>query len=620
MLPFKKQFPCYLLLLLSCAPISNATKISKTSNSKAITPIVSDAIEKQYKPQLIITGIKDKNILKAINEQVEVTPEKTTVLERKFWINRNIKALREVIYTFGYFDAEITPTNDRTSKKFHIKLNKRYRIGDVNSNSQSNILSKGDFLNLIGLKKGDVFSGRPISSATNKIRDFYQGIGFAFVHVKTPDIELDRKNKVVNVIYNIDTGKIIKIKNTIINIKCKKSSKLLEPFIRNRITWKNGDIYNLKKINQFKDDLVKYELFSSLEITLSDPEDENDSECAYSEIILNLEETPLRNIELGAKFSTTQAFNLLAGWKHYNIDGKGSTLEILGNLAKDTQTVKLEHGYYDLFIRNQKLSTQLKFVREDETSYNLLKYCASSLLWQSIGHKLEIGIGGSGEYAKTIDKVVENTKQINKDVKYIHTLGIPIGLRFNFTDNNLAPQKGIRIDTILTPSFSSGVAYSKLLTTIYGYFNLNNNYSDRGIVCAVYAKYGQIYGNTSQLTRDKMFFAGGANSIRGYGEKKLGKLLNRVPYGGSSLMETGIECRFKFNDTFGCVVFTEAGKVYSSGEKQNWMVGWGFGIRYYTIMGPIRVDIAFPTKRRKDKDCKYVDSLFNVYVGIGQSF
>ena len=613
---FKLQLYCY-LLILSCYVAEISAK--KTDEHKNVITTVASASEKQYKSRLNITGIKDKNILKAINEQVEVAPEKTTAIERKFWIERNTKTLRKIIHTFGYFDAKIVPANDRTSKKFDVKLNERYRIGDVKS--QPSIFPEDDFFKLTGLKKRDVFLGSEVSSATNKIRDFYQENGFAFVHVKTPDIELDHKNKTVNVIYNIDTGKITKIRNTIIKIKCRKSSKLLEPFIRNRVTWKTGDIYNSKKINQFKDDLIKYKLFSSLEVTLSKLKDDNNSEYVYADVILNLEEAPLRSIELGAKFSTTQTFNLLASWKHYNIDGKGSTLEVLGNVSKEEQNVKLEHGYYDLFTKNQRLSTQIKFVREDETSYNLLKYCADTMLWQSIGHRIEIGIGGLGEYAKTIDKVVEDDKEINKNTRYIQTFGIPIGLKFNFTDSILDPHSGVRIDTTVTPLFSGNMAYSRLLTSVYGYFGINkNNYSDYGVVCAVYAKYGTICGNASLLTRDKMFFAGGANSIRGYGEKKIGKLLNRRPYGGSSLIEAGLECRFRLNNTIGGVAFVETGKVYSPEEQQGWMTGIGFGIRYYTIMGPIRVDIAFPTKRRKDKTGKYIDSLLNIYVGIGQSF
>lgn len=619
---WNKVFCCSLSLCgcLSVYSLCNAKTVKKSSELKKKTVDTdTNTDKKQYEPHLTITGIKDKNILKAINDQIEVASDKTTILERQFWIKRNTKILREVIYTFGYFDAEIIPANNKTSKKFEVKLNDRYRIADVIGCPA--MLPPDKFFKLTGLGKGNPFLGSEVSSATNKIRDFYQENGFAFVHVGTPDIELDKKNKTVNVIYNIEPGKIIKIRNTIINIKCKKSSKLLEPFIRNRITWKRGDIYDSKKITQFKDDLVQYELFASLEVKLSEPECNSNSAYACSDIILNLEEASLRNTELGAKFSTTQAFNLHAGWKHYNIDGKGSTFEICGNIAKDEQTIKLEHGYYDVFFKNQKLATQAGFVREDESSYNVLKYGINSMLWQSIGYRLKFGLGGLGEFSKTIDKVVENENQINKNVNYIQTLGIPLSLKVNFTDNNLDPHRGVSIDTSFTPMFSKSVTYSKLLATMYGYFSISrNNYSDYGITCAIYAKYGTMYGNTSSLTRDKMFFAGGANSIRGYGEKKLGKLLNRIPYGGTSLMEAGLECRIRFNDTFGGAVFAEMGKVYSKNEQQDWMTGWGFGIRYYTIMGPIRVDVAFPTKRRKDKDGKYIDSLLNIYVGIGQSF
>lgn len=577
--------------------------------------------------KLTIIGVNNKSILKAINEQVDTATTHLTEIERTFWVKRNINNLYKVLYTFGYFDAKVTPANSNTVEEFKIELNTRYTIqgaiclykGQVTP--QVSKLSTNNLFALTGLEKGSFFLGKKVSSSINKIKNFYTNLGFAFVQVEISDISLDRTNKTAEIIYAINLDKVIKIRNTIINIKSKKSPKLLEQFIRNRITWKTGEYYDPKKINYFQDDLVKYDLFASSNVSLSNPiQDNKNPEYVYSDIIVDLEEAPLRSVQAGGQLSTSRIFNILAGWKHYNIDGKGSTLEMLGNIAKDEQTIKVEHNYYDLLVRRQKLSTQAKFTREDETSYNLLKYGLNSMLWQSAGRFFEWGIGGLVETSKTIDKVVTDDKLINSNVDYVQTFGIPIGIKFDLTDNNLDPHRGIRADASVTPLFSKKTNYSRFLGALYGYFNIGKNYTNYGIVCVPYIRYGKMFGNTELITRDKMFFAGGANSVRGYGEKKIGPLLNRIPYGGLSLMELGLECRFRFNDTIGATFFIESGTVYNQNKPQNWLAGWGIGFRYYTMIGPIRLDIAFPTKRRKDHKNKYIDSLFNIYIGIGQAF
>jgi translocation and assembly module TamA len=43
-------------------------------------------------------------------------------------------------------------------------------------------------------------------------------------------------------------------------------------------------------------------------------------------------------------------------------------------------------------------------------------------------------------------------------------------------------------------------------------------------------------------------------------------------------------------------------------------VGYGGGPRYYTPIGPIRVDVAFPLIRQPGGDS------FEAYIGLGQAF
>jgi translocation and assembly module TamA len=42
--------------------------------------------------------------------------------------------------------------------------------------------------------------------------------------------------------------------------------------------------------------------------------------------------------------------------------------------------------------------------------------------------------------------------------------------------------------------------------------------------------------------------------------------------------------------------------------------GTGAGVRYYTPIGPIRLDVAVPVERRANDDA------FEIYIGLGQAF
>ena len=116
-------------------------------------------------------------------------------------------------------------------------------------------------------------------------------------------------------------------------------------------------------------------------------------------------------------------------------------------------------------------------------------------------------------------------------------------------------------------------------------------------------------GTPLDVPLPERFFAGGANSHRGFPDNQAGPrdLITGFPIGGKALLVSGLELRFPLiGDNIGGVLFHDAGNVYSNlgrisfryAQKDikdfNYMVhAIGIGIRYRTPVGPIRVDIAF---------------------------
>ena len=83
---------------------------------------------------------------------------------------------------------------------------------------------------------------------------------------------------------------------------------------------------------------------------------------------------------------------------------------------------------------------------------------------------------------------------------------------------------------------------------------------------------------------------------------------------------------------FGAALFLDGGTVWNSVEeihvddfrltadekyvsREDYMYSVGFGIRYYTPVGPLRLDVGFPLKRTADMDYEY-----RVHISLGQIF
>ena len=197
-------------------------------------------------------------------------------------------------------------------------------------------------------------------------------------------------------------------------------------------------------------------------------------------------------------------------------------------------------------------------------------------------------------------------------------LGARGAATFDFRNNKLDPSKGFFATLEAQPfqEFKFGNTAGRLLAEGRVYRDIGSQ--GRSIIAAR-AKVGTFFGAPiAEAPPDQLFLAGGGDSVRGYAFKSIGIDRNAATTtGGRSLLEGSVEFRQKFTDTFGAVIFADAGTVGADpivDLKESVRVGIGAGLRYYTGLGPIRLDVAFPLDPgRHDED-------FAIYAGIGQAF
>jgi translocation and assembly module TamA len=91
------------------------------------------------------------------------------------------------------------------------------------------------------------------------------------------------------------------------------------------------------------------------------------------------------------------------------------------------------------------------------------------------------------------------------------------------------------------------------------------------------------------------------------------------PIGGRGLAEFGVEARVRlkqFGGNFGIVPFFDAGSLSTSTlpQSKDLRFAAGLGVRYYSLFGPIRLDVGVPLNRQKG------DGPVAVTVSLGQAF
>ena len=84
------------------------------------------------------------------------------------------------------------------------------------------------------------------------------------------------------------------------------------------------------------------------------------------------------------------------------------------------------------------------------------------------------------------------------------------------------------------------------------------------------------------------FKAGGSRSVRGYGFEELST--NNI--GSNHMLTASAELEYQFKQDWSLAAFYDIGNAFNHWSNTKLHTGIGVGLRWYTIAGAIRVDVA----------------------------
>lgn len=113
----------------------------------------------------------------------------------------------------------------------------------------------------------------------------------------------------------------------------------------------------------------------------------------------------------------------------------------------------------------------------------------------------------------------------------------------------------------------------------------------------------------TQLPTSVRFFAGGDNSVRGFGYRSLGtKNEDGKVVGGRHIMVGSLEYDHVIVGRWHAAIFADSGNAYDTLNTFEPRTGLGVGIRWISPIGPIRFDMAAPVDSRRD---------FRLHISMG---
>ncbi len=537
--------------------------------------------------------------------------------------------LQTALHSFGYYDGHATiridgkalddptlpdalaakPAGDKAAIVITVARGPLFHLRHVTVDGP---ISDADRAKL-GIAPGDPAAAAAVLAAQGNLLASLRQSGHALAKVSAPDAVETPDDKVLDITFHADPGPRVDLGAiTVDGLKVTNDS-----YVRRRLLVHPGQLYNPADIERARQDLSATGVFSSVDARIPD----HLSPDGTIPLTFTVTERARHAVAFNVAYSTDTGPTAGATFTYRNVFGNAETL-VLGAAITQAETgaeIKAP-GYNfnvtftqpDVLRRDQSLSYNAAYLKENLYAYSR----KAELAGVSFSRKLTEQWSASAGLTGTQERVTQ--EGITDDYSLV---GVPIGLVYDSTgpDGLFNPTHGIKGKLTVTPTVPFG-GHSSFFTLIQlsgsTYFNLAP--TEGRSVIAVRGLVGSAQGaSTFQLPPDQRFYAGGSATVRGYRYQSVGPLFpDQRPVGGTSVTAATVEYRQRFGTSLGAVVFADAGQVGTTSAPFTGKVftGVGVGARYYTAIGPIRLDVAVPLdKRRKDE-------LLEAYIGLGQAF
>lgn len=376
-----------------------------------------------------------------------------------------------------------------------------------------------------------------------------------------------------------------------------------------------GEVYSPGAVARAEDRLRRTGAFDSVALVESETIGPDNTLPMTAQVV----ESKPRRIGAGIEVSTVDGLTVSAFWLHRNFLGGAERFRVEGEISGiGGETGGTDYRLSASLRRPAVWGADTDFLnaisisRLDEPNYLLDQFTLQSTLTRPIGDYLTVE-GGLGILAAR-----EVTDLGERD--YV-LLTVPLSATYDRRDDVTNPKYGYYLDVDATPfiSINGGDNGARFFADgrIYRSFGEDDRFT-----LAARSQLGSVLGATLDTApADYLFFSGGGGTVRGQRFQSLGvdRMIagEDVRSGGLSFVGAQLETRIDVTDTIGVVGFYDAGFVGETSDPfgdGDWQAGAGFGLRYETGIGPIRLDIATPASGDNAGD------RVEVYIGIGQSF
>lgn len=566
-----------------CEPRLNNLK-SLTAGVLAAAVLMQSGLAADARPKIVVTGVDGAvrdNVLAHLRLDDETCGAPSWRVRRLY--REAEQQAQTAVRAYGYYDARIEKAFEQTSECWSVRLaidpGQPVQVRDVDVRVTGPGAGSPEFetiLREIPLVDGKSLNHDDYEKYKRRFPSAADRLGYFDAVFATSRVDVYPDDLAADITLLFDTG----VRYTFGDVTFDQD--VVRPELaRGYIDFEPGQPYDSKRITKLYEALLTTGYFYGVDIRTT-PNGEPDHDVS---IAIRMNAAKFRSYTGGVGFGTDAGVKLRAGFHHRRWNRKGHQLEVNGSWSK----VIAEAGAsYQLPLndpRNNWLSFDAGYKREENSS-------ADSETWK---------IG-----AKTFRQQTENWLRtyfidfgyedyvvgVDDDDSFLLIPGV--SWERTMKSGPPRPLSGIKVNLeisgaaeplLSSTSFAQVRGFGKLAHALWP--------GARGLARAELGF--TLKSDFDALPASIRFFAGGDVSVRGYDYKSLGPTDDLgLVVGGSHLAVFSYEVDQLVRENWAVAAFVDAGNAFDNLDNLDFKVGVGAGIRWFSVLGPIRVDFAVP--------------------------
>jgi len=579
-------------------------------------------------------------------------------------LNADLRNLRTFYALEGFVGTRIGPPeldfqNREIRLRIPIEEGRRRRVGAIRFEGVE-VLSPSRLRERLPLKEGGGFNEFLLEDGLDAVRARYDELGYTRAQVSATRT-WNEENTVVELTFQVLEGP----QQILGNILVTGNRKTRTPVILRALEISPGDPVSGSRLLDLERNLYRLGIFSRVEVSFTPA----DLGASRRDIVIRVKEGETRSLIFEAGFDSEDEVRGLVGFSLRNVFGRNYTLRTDLRLSSADTQRRFRLSFEQPRLGGLPFGVLYEFFRfeEDRESYEATRRIGRvELVPRSATRRFSLALDlrdietaefadpllqgdegqEGGEGPRPVKPGILSPLELDDDgtSRGVQVASLIPGFQWDRRDDPVEPGRGWTSSAQLQYSvpfaarfgldrlegvFEAEASYLKLFAQHSHFLSLGE-----GKVLALGARLGAIEpvepvagaegDRLLSVPLDERFFAGGRSTHRAFprfglgidGETRVREDDDREPIGGNGLVLLNLEYRFPLFSAVGGSVFVDSGNVWRDwrdvdGRFRN---GVGFGVRYLSPIGPLRLDVGFKLDR------KPAESEFEIHFSFGNPF